>query len=302
LTPIARLVVIGVGLIGGSVALALRERGLVGHVVGVGRTRRNLDDAIAAGIVDEAMTLEDAWTSVLRDADVVLLATPVAQMPSLFAAMADALGPSTVVTDAGSTKQDVLSAARGHLGAAMPRFVAAHPVAGTENSGAKAAVASLFENREVILSPCEETQAEAVARVRSLWEACGARVVELDAREHDRVLAAVSHLPHLLAAAYVADLAVRADAPTLFAHAGTGFRDFTRIAAASPEMWRDITVANLDALLDEIAAFRGALDVVEAAMRERDGESLRTLFATASEARRTWGRGRNGDAPGDGEA
>jgi prephenate dehydrogenase len=302
LKPIARLVVIGVGLIGGSVALALRNRGLVEHVVGIGRTQRNLDDAKAADIVDEAITLDGPWTSSLRDADVVLVATPVGQMPALFSAMANSLGPSTIVTDAGSTKQDVVAAARAHLGAALPRFVAAHPVAGTENSGAKAAVASLFENRNVIVSPLEETEPEAVVRVRSLWEACGANVVELDARQHDRVLAAISHLPHLLAAAYVADLAVRADAPKLFAHAGTGFRDFTRIAAASPEMWRDITLANLDALVDEIAAFRGALDVVESAMRERDGESLRSLFETASDARRAWGRGRDGETPGDGEA
>jgi len=282
--------VIGVGLIGGSAALALRARGLVRHVVGVGRTRRNLDDAIAAGIVDEALTLDDAWASSVQAADIVLIATPVAQMPRLFAAVADALGPHTVVTDAGSTKQDVVAAARAHLGDAWPRFVAAHPVAGTENSGAKAATASLFERRNVILSPTTETDAHALARVRDFWEACGASVVELDAREHDRVLAAVSHLPHLLAAAYVADLAVRADAPNLLAHAGTGFRDFTRIAAASPEMWRDITLANRDALVDEIAAFRGALDVVDSALRE-----------TASDARRAWARSRDGDRSGDDE-
>lgn len=293
---------IGVGLIGGSAALALRRRGLVNHVVGIGRTRRNLDEAVAAGIVDEAITLDQSWTSSLHDAEVVLVATPVGQMPALFSAMADSLGPSTVVTDAGSTKQDVVAAARAHLGAALPRFVAAHPVAGTENSGAKAALASLFEDRNVIVSPLEETEAQAVARVHAFWEACGARVVELDARQHDRVLAAISHLPHLLAAAYVADLAVRADAQKLFAHAGTGFRDFTRIAAASPEMWRDITLANLEALVDEIAAFRGALDVIESAMRERDGESLRALFETASDARRAWGRGRDGETVGDGEA
>ena len=292
---------IGVGLIGGSAALALRARGLVQHVVGVGRTRRNLDDAIAGGIVDEALTLDDAWASSVQAADIVLIATPVAQMPRLFAAVADALGPHTVVTDAGSTKQDVVAAARAHLGDAWPRFVAAHPVAGTENSGAKAATASLFERRNVILSPTTETDAHALARVRDFWEACGANVVELDAREHDRVLAAVSHLPHLLAAAYVADLAVRADAPNLLAHAGTGFRDFTRIAAASPEMWRDITLANRDALVDEIAAFRGALDVVDSALRERDGESLRSLFETASDARRAWARSRDGDRSGDDE-
>ena len=293
---------IGVGLIGGSAALALRRRGVVQHVTGIGRTRRNLDDARAAGIIDAAMTLDEPWTSSLRDADIVLVATPVGQMPALFTAMANALGPSTIVTDAGSTKQDVVAAARAHLGGALPRFVPAHPVAGTENSGAKAATASLFDDRNVIVSPIDETDAHALARVRELWQACGASVVELDARQHDRVLAAVSHLPHLLAAAYVADLAVRADAANLFAQAGTGFRDFTRIAGASPEMWRDITLANLDALVDELASFRGALDVVEAALRERDGESLRTLFETASESRRAWARGRGGEPSGEGDA
>lgn len=299
--PIARLVVIGVGLIGGSFALALRKRGLVERVVGIGRTRRNLDDAIAAGIVDEAMTLDDSWTAAVREAEVLLVATPVGQMPAVFAALAGAVGPQTIVTDAGSTKQDVVAAARAHLGAALPRFVPAHPVAGTESSGARAALPTLFEGRKVIVSPVEETQPEAVARVRAAWEACGAQVVDLDPRQHDRILAAVSHLPHLLSAAYVAELAVRADAARLFAHAGTGFRDFTRIAAASPEMWRDISLANGAALIDEIAAFRGALDVIESAMRERDGESLRTLFESASDARRTWGRGRNDELPASDE-
>ncbi len=190
--------------------------------------------------------------------------------------MAGRLGEQTIVTDAGSTKQDVIAAAREHLGDALPRFVPAHPIAGTENSGAAAAFPELYDGRSTIVTPLAETDADAVARVRALWETCGAQVVELDPRTHDRIFAAVSHLPHLLSAAYVADLAVRADADELFAHAGTGFRDFTRIAAASPEMWRDITLANRDALIDEIAAYRGALDVIEsahAAGRRRLAES-----------------------------
>ena len=284
-----KLVVIGVGLIGGSVALALRQRGVVEQIVGVGRTRENLDEALAAGIVDLAMTIDEPWTSELRDADMVLVATPVAQLPALFAAMTERLSGATIVTDAGSTKQDVIAAAREHLGDALPRFVPAHPIAGTEHSGAGAAVASLFAGRNAILTPIAETDAAAIAKVRALWESCGARVVELDPRAHDRILAAVSHLPHLLSAAYVAALAVRSDADELFAHAGTGFRDFTRIAAASPEMWRDITLANREALIDEIAAYRGALDVIESAIEQRDGESLKALFDSASGARRAWG-------------
>jgi prephenate dehydrogenase len=289
LQPLRKLVVIGVGLIGGSLALALKSHDLVGRVVGVGRSRANLDQAVRAGIVDVAMTLDEPWTSELRDADVVVVATPVAQIPNLFAAMADSLGSQTIVTDAGSTKQDVVAAARAHLRDALPRFVPAHPIAGTERSGAAAAFPTLYEGRSTILTPGAETDAQALARVRALWEACGARVVELDPRTHDRILAAVSHLPHLLAAAYVAELAVRGEAEALFAYAGAGFRDFTRIAAASPEMWRDITLANRDALIVEIAAYRGALDVIESAMQQDDGESLKALFQSASDARRAWG-------------
>lgn len=288
-----KLVVIGVGLIGGSVALALKRRGQVERVVGVGRSRANLDQALDAGVVDRAITLDEPWTAELHDADLVLVATPVAQLPGLFAAMPGSLGARTLVTDAGSTKQDAVAAARRHLGEALPRFVPAHPIAGTEHSGARAAFATLFEGRDAIVTPIAETDAGAIASVRAVWEACGARVVELDPRRHDRIFAAVSHLPHLLSAAYVADLAVRGDAGELFAHAGTGFRDFTRIAAASPEMWGDITLANRDALLDEIAAYRGALDVIESAMQQQDRESLQALFEAASEARRAWGRSRD---------
>jgi prephenate dehydrogenase len=290
---IRKLVVIGVGLIGGSVALALKRRGAVERVVGVGRSRANLGEALKSGIVDLAITLDEPWTSELRDADIVVVATPVAQIPALFAAMADSLGAQTIVTDAGSTKQDVVAAARAQLGDALPRFVPAHPIAGTENSGAAAASPTLYEGRSAIVTPLAESDAAAIASVRAMWETCGARVVELEPRTHDRIFAAVSHLPHLLSAAYVAELAVRGNAQELFAHAGTGFRDFTRIAAASPEMWRDITLANRDALIDEIAAYRGALDVIESAMQQDDGESLQTLFQSASDARRAWARNRD---------
>lgn len=281
-----KLVVVGVGLIGGSAALALKRQGAVEEVVGVGRTQPNLDAARERGIVDRAYTLDARWTDELRDADVVLLATPLAQSASLFGALDGPLGQATVVTDAGSTKQDVVAAARQRLVNALPRFVPGHPIAGNESSGAAAADAALYQGRNVILTPLAETEAAALATVRMFWEACGARVVEMDARAHDRVMAAVSHLPHLLSAAYVAELAVRGDARDLFALAGTGFRDFTRIAASSPEMWRDISLANRDALLDELAAYRGALDVVESSLRQGDGAALIELFRSARDARR----------------
>lgn len=281
-----KLVVLGVGLIGGSAALALKRRQAVGEVIGVGRTRANLEAARSAGIVDRTYTLDARWQDELRDSDVVLVATPVAQSGALFEAMRGALGAAAIVTDAGSTKQDVIAAAREHLADALPRFVPGHPIAGTENSGASAAVASLYDGRNVILTPIAETDGAALAKVRAFWAACGASVVEMDARAHDTALAAVSHLPHLLSAAYVAELAVRANARDLFAIAGTGFRDFTRLAASSPEMWRDISLANRDALLAELAAYRGALDVVESSLEQADSAALIELFRSASDARR----------------
>ena len=290
-----KLVVLGVGLIGGSFALALKARGVVGEVVGVGRSRGNLDEALAAGVIDRAVLRDGPWLRELGDADIVLLATPVGEFPALLAAMAGALAEGAVVTDGGSTKQDVVAAARAHLGAALPRFVPAHPIAGTEQSGARAAFATLFEGRHAVLTPLPETDATALARVRTLWEACGADVVTLDAPTHDRILGAVSHLPHFLAAAYVAELAVRPDSGELFGLAGSGFRDFTRIAAASPAMWHDIGIANRDALRHEIAAFRGALDVLDTALRDGDGHTLSAMLESAAQARRAWGTRPTGD-------
>jgi len=290
-----KLVVVGVGLIGGSFALALKSRGVVGEVVGVGRSRGNLDEALAAGVIDRAVPRDGPWVRELGDADIVLLATPVGEFPALLAAMPGTLAEGAVVTDGGSTKQDVVAAARAHLGAALPRFVPAHPIAGTEQSGARAAFAALFEGRHAVLTPLPETDATALARVRTLWEACGADVVTLDAPTHDRILGAVSHLPHFLAAAYVAELAVRPESGELFRLAGSGFRDFTRIAAASPAMWHDIGLANRDALRHEIAAFRGALDVLDAALRDGDGRTLSAMLESAAQARRAWGTRPTGD-------
>ena len=285
---IGRLVVVGVGLIGGSCALALKEAGAVAEVVGVGRTRANLDEALARGIVDRAATLDEDWTAELLDADMVLVAAPVAQFPSLFRAMAGRLGPRTVVTDAGSTKADVVAAAGAALAEALPRFVPAHPIAGTEHSGAAAAFATLFRGRTTVLTPTDATDARAVGAVRTLWERCGARVVELDASTHDRTFAAVSHLPHVLAFALVAELASRPDAGRLFAHAASGFRDFTRIAGSSPEMWRDIALATRGALVNAIDDYARMLARMRAAIVAGDGATLERLFAQASGARRRW--------------
>jgi len=296
---VKRLVVVGVGLIGGSCALALKAAGAVGEVVGVGRTRANLDDARSRGIIERAYTLDERWTDELREADVVLVATPVAQIAPALAAIGAHVGPRTVVTDAGSTKQDVVAAAAKAFGARDARFVPAHPIAGTEHSGAAAAFPSLFRDRTTILTPGDRTAPDAVATVRAMWEACGARVSVLDAAQHDRIFAAVSHLPHVLAFALVAELASRPDAADLFAHAASGFRDFTRIAGSSPEMWRDIAIANRAALADALRDYRAMLDRMAQAIERGDGEALERLFAQASDARRRWQSGTSAPKPVD---
>jgi len=294
---VGTLVVVGVGLIGGSFALALRAAGRVGTVVGVGRSRANLDAARHLGIVDRAVTLDGDWVAEVAAADLVLLAAPVAQYPALLAAMAGRLGPRTIVTDAGSTKQDVIAAARAALGADFARFVPGHPIAGTEHSGAAAAFPTLYRQRNVVLTPLPATDPAATATVAALWEACGARVRLLLPAAHDRVFAAVSHLPHLLAFGLVEAFAARPDADDIFGFAASGFRDFTRIAASSPEMWRDISLANRDALLAEVAAYRAQIDRLASMIAAGDGAGLEAVFARARKARRDW-EARSGAAAG----
>jgi prephenate dehydrogenase len=297
---IAKLLVVGVGLIGGSCALALKAARAVDSVVGVGRTRANLDEALRLGVVDRALTIADRLTAPAAHAPIVLLATPVAQYPALLRALWGSVAEHAVLTDAGSTKQDVIAAARVALGASFSRFVPAHPIAGTESSGAAAAFPTLFTERNVVLTPSAETDADAIARVDALWRACGARVRTLDAARHDAIFAAVSHLPHLLAFALVDDLAARPDADAMFDFAASGFRDFTRIAASSPEMWRDVSLANRDALLGEVQSFRATLDRLAAALAANDGAAIEQVFARAAAARRAWGeRHAAGAVPAD---
>ena len=282
---IGKLVVIGTGLIGGSFALALKRARAVKRVVGVGRTRRNLDEALKRKVIDEAS--RDAARAV-RDADLVLLAMPVGQMPAVMSAIAPHLPARAVVTDAGSTKRDVVACARRFLGAHLPRFVPGHPIAGTERSGAAAAFPDLFRARNVILTPQRETVPAAARLVKRAWEACGARVVTLDAGEHDAVLAGVSHLPHVVAYALVSMLARRRNAPRLFGLSAGGLRDTVRIAGSSPEMWADICIANRDALLAALEDYENELEGMRAAIESADGVQLRRIFAQARAAREKW--------------
>jgi prephenate dehydrogenase len=288
---IEHLAVVGVGLIGGSFAAALKRAGVVGRVVGVGRGRANLDDALRLGIVDEIAA--DVAAGV-RGADFVLLAMPVGQMGGAMAALAPVLAPDAVVTDAGSTKRDVVTNARAQLRPALARFVPAHPIAGSERTGAIAASAALFVDRNVILTPLPDNAEDAVVRVRSAWLACGARVTEMSPEDHDRTLGVVSHLPHVLAFALVDLIAGRPDAERLFGLAASGFRDFTRIASSSPEMWRDICLANRDALGDALADYQRELADLATILESADAAALERLFARARDARDAWLRGNGG--------
>ncbi len=282
---INKLVIIGVGLIGGSFALALKKAKAVKHVVGVGRTRKNLNTALKLGVIDEIS--QDAAQAV-RGADLVLIGTPVGQMAGVMKTIAPHLDANTIVTDGGSTKQDVIACARQHLGAHFVNFVPAHPMAGTENSGAAAAFADLYQGRKVILVPQPETAARATARVRAAWLACGAKVERLQAREHDEILAAVSHLPHVAAFALMGMLAKKKDAKRLLGFSAGGLRDTVRIAGSSPEMWRDIFLANRLALLADIDKYINEIKYLRSSLKTRDGNALQAQFEQSRQARERW--------------
>ncbi|MDD5331017.1 MAG: prephenate dehydrogenase/arogenate dehydrogenase family protein [Sulfuricella sp.] len=280
-----KLVIFGVGLIGGSFALALRQVGAAREIVGVGRSSGNLEEALRRGAIDRA---ETDVAAALKGADVVLLAMPVGQMGGVMEAIAPHLEAHTVVTDAGSTKGDVVALSRRHLPEHLARFVPAHPIAGAEKSGAAAASAELFQGRNVVITPTPETDPAAASRVRALWQACGATVREMTAQAHDEVFAAVSHLPHLLAFALVDEIASRANGEELFSYAASGFRDFTRIAGSSPEMWRDICLANRTALLKELDAYQARIAGLRAMLAGEDGAALERVFDHARTARNQW--------------
>jgi len=277
-----KLAVVGVGLIGGSFALALKQAKLATQVVGVGRNAANLKLALERGAID---SIAPDPATAARGADLILVATPVAQFPSVFASLADA---KAVITDGGSTKRDVIAAARTALGKKVAQFVPAHPIAGAENSGVGAASAELFRNRRVVLTPLRENSKPDIAKVEAAWSACGARVSRMDPEEHDAVLATVSHLPHVLAYALVHGVAKRNNSEQLFSFAAGGFRDFTRIASSHPEMWRDICLANRDRVLQELKSYANELGSIRKLIQKGDAAGLEKVFAAAREARNKW--------------
>lgn len=281
-----KLVIFGVGLIGGSLALALRRNIQNLHITGIDRNADCLQTAIDLGVIDE---MNPPAELAMQDADIIIIAAPVAQTPNILKSIAPHLGPNTVITDVGSTKADVIDYAAAILGDQFAQFVPGHPIAGAEKSGVTAARADLFDGKNIVLTPTEETAPESNRKVRQMWIQAGARVTEMSCDHHDQIFAAVSHLPHLLAFALVDDLASRPNAEELFAFAAGGFRDFSRIAGSSPEMWRDISLANRTALLSEIDAYLASLNQLRELLENRDSKGLQSMFEKASQTRNAWG-------------
>ena len=278
-----KLALIGVGLIGGSFALSLRAAGRIEHIAGFDSDPHALQRALDLGVIDEAAA---SAADAVADADLVVIATPVGAMAATLYEIRSALKSSAIVTDVGSTKSGVIAAARAALGGAFARFVPGHPIAGREMPGVEHAVADLFRDKLYVCTPLQETEASAVAAVEAYWRAAGSRIEHMAPDEHDRVFAAVSHLPHLLAFALVSQIADEPDAERKFALAGAGFLDFTRIAASSPSMWRDICLANRDAIGAELGAYRSLLDGLQRALDSADGMALQRVFSQAAAARR----------------
>ena len=279
-----RLCIIGVGLIGGSLSLALKQAGQVGEVVGYARSADTRQQALNLGVIDIAA---ENVTDAVRGADGVFLAVPMGAMASVLGEIAPHLSATAVITDGGSVKSPVVEAAALALGDKAGQFVAGHPIAGTEKSGPAAAFATLYEEHQVILTPTDKTNMAAIQTVRAMWEAVGAVVTEMEVAHHDAVLAATSHLPHVLAFNLVDILAQQDDCQDVLRYAAGGFRDFSRIASSDPVMWRDICVNNRDAMLGLLTEYQAGLDKIAAAIKSADEDYLLSVFERAKSARDT---------------
>ena len=279
---IERLCIIGVGLIGGSLARALRREGACSSVVGSSRREPHLRRAVELGVID---TFDTDMAAAVRGADMVVVCTPMRAMGGVFEAIKPALAPGAIVTDAGSVKQTVVAAAREAFGEVPSFLVPAHPIAGTEHSGVEASFDTLYENRRVIITPTETTDPDAVDRVTAMWECTGARVDHMEPKHHDEVLAATSHLPHMLAYTLVEMLGQMQTNREIFRYAAGGFRDFSRIASSDPQMWHDICLDNRDAVAGMIERYRDELGRLLDAVREQDSDELFSRFARAKATR-----------------
>lgn len=279
---IKRLAIIGVGLIGGSLARALRVAGQVGEIVGCGRSAANLEMAVDLGVIDR---FSHDPAEAVDGVDLVFLAVPLGVMRSTMEAMRPGLDGEAVITDGGSVKGSVIADAAAVFGRVPPGLVPGHPIAGTERSGVEASFAELYQHRRVILTPLPDTDPAALGRVTDMWQICGARVTEMEVGHHDQVLAATSHLPHMLAFGLVDALARRSDNDEIFRYAAGGFRDFTRIASSNPVMWRDICIANSEALGEILRGFGAEMQDLGDTIRRGDGDHLLEIFERAKAAR-----------------
>ena len=279
---IDRLAIVGVGLIGSSLALALKKAGEVKHVIGCGRNQENLHKGVELGVIDSyQLSIADA----VKDANIIVLAVPLGSMRKVFEQIAGSISEQAVITDVGSAKASVVKAAIESLGDRVSRFVPGHPIAGTEKSGVEAGFASLYQNRKVILTPLDSTDRSATETIDKMWRQCGASIEYLSVLHHDKVLAATSHLPHMLAYALVNFLSGLNEHEEIFRYAAGGFRDFTRIASSDPVMWRDVCISNGDALLALIEEYKKELDLVSDAIKNQDAEGLLELFGKAKSER-----------------
>jgi prephenate dehydrogenase len=280
-TNYGTVTIVGVGLIGASLGLALKQANVVTKVLGVGRSKENLDQALKMGAIDEVVELLEAT----KRSDVIVLCVPVAQMRAAFATIEPNLEPRTMITDAGSTKGDVILAAKEVLGKKACQFVPAHPITGGAQHGASAARADLFQGKQTIICPLQENSPEDTALITGFWESVGSVVKKIGVVQHDAIYAAVSHLPHILSYALMASVVNSEDADQKLGHIGAGFKDFTRIAASSPEMWRDICLGNRTAILKELDQYLLIVNHMRKLIAENDGAGLEKLFNKASKAR-----------------
>lgn len=280
---IKQLTIFGVGLIGGSLAMALRKAGYVEKVVGCSRSAEHLQRAVDLGVID-SYTLEPS--EAVKGADMILLAVPMRIIKPMLESIADHIEPNAVITDAGSAKGSVIRAAKDAFGGVIPpNFVAGHPIAGREKSSVEAAIDDLYIDHKVVLTPSSETSSDAVIRVKEMWQTAGAIVETLDAQQHDDVLAATSHLPHVLAYSLVHTLSKSEYGDAVFDYAAGGFKSFTRIASSDPVMWRDICLENKSAILSALNDFQQDLSDLEELIEAEDGDALTKLFADAKATR-----------------
>ncbi|HGO8244126.1 TPA: prephenate dehydrogenase [Neisseria meningitidis] len=277
------IALIGVGLIGGSFVLDLKRQGLVRTVTGIDTDRDNLERALERGVIDRASVAIDADS--IGGADLVLIATPVATVPAILTALRPVLPEHTWISDVGSTKSSVIEAFRRCLPDSIHRCIAAHPIAGSDKSGADSAQYGLFQNRKLIITPHGGEDSDGIALIENLWRAVGAEIYTMDAQKHDAVFAAVSHMPHLAAFAYVHQLFDHPDGKAYLKFAATGFEDFTRIASGHPAVWADICLANRDNLLELVRGLGRQLDTLETILLNRDRPSLYRYFEEAKATR-----------------